>query len=70
MLAEWSVSRFETASATDLSIELVDAISESILIKVNQDGSNSSWVKLLEAERVHDNLARDLGSGLHLQINF
>ena len=59
MLAERRVALFETALLFDLKIKLVDSFSECLLVHIDEDAADLRRVKLLMAEGVHDNFARD-----------
>ncbi len=60
MFAKGSVAVFKSTLVLNLKVKLIDFAGESILVHVDQGGTNLCGVELLETERVHYDFARDL----------
>ena len=68
VLAEGRVAFLQPALVLNLQVELIDPLSESIFIHIDEDCTDFARIELLKAEWVHDDFARDIGSSLHLSI--
>ena len=66
MFAEGSVAVFQAALVLNLEVELVDFLSKGLFVHVDEDGASLGNVKLLVAEGVHYDFAREC---LHFLFN-